>query len=227
MDLTLNEVASLLQVSEDDVQKWVESSHIPSYTMNNELRFSREEIDQWVLQSQNGLYRDLQDSSLGTQHFNLLRAIHKGIILKDVEGTTKAEIIQNSVHQIADELEFDPNAVSQLLIDRENLMSTAINKGVAVPHTRDFLISKTYDVIVVVYPKEPIDYDALDHEPVHTLFFLFASQDKRHLSLLSKIAFFCNQPEHIELIKEKPEKKKLLSAIHTWEASLSPSAVTS
>lgn len=221
MDLTIKEVASLLQVTEQDIQKWLEEGTIPSYKINQEIRFSREEIESWVLRSHDHLHMESVETNYGTQQFNFFRALHRGLVLTEVEGKTKEEIIRNSVALIEKTLDFDGQTVSELLLERENLMSTAINKGVAVPHTRDFLMSKNYDAVVVVYPKEPIEYDALDHQPVHTLFFLFASQDKKHLSLLSKIAFFCNQSEHIELLQEKPEKKKLLSAVQNWEASLS------
>lgn len=219
MDLTVQEVSTLLQVSEEVIQVWLEKGKIPGYRFQNEVRFSREEIDEWVVRH----YDQVQmasENSLGTKQFNLYRALHRGYVLKDIEGDTKEELIQNTMQKVAKDLEFNAEGMTELLLDREKLMPTALNKGIAVPHTRDFLLSKMYDVVVVVYPKNPLEFGALDNKPVHTLFFLFACQDKRHLNLLAKIAFFCTQNEHLALLEEKPDKKELLNAIRNWEAQI-------
>ena len=115
----------------------------------------------------------------------------------------------------------DPSVMSDLLLDREKLMPTALNNGIAVPHTRDFLLKGPTDVVVVVSPKEPIDWGALDENPVHTLFFFFACDDKRHLHLLAKLAHLSSNEEALELIRSKPEKKELLEYIKEWESTVS------
>ena len=222
MDLSIEEVSLLLQVSEDVIKKWLDDGKIPGYKLQNEIRFNREEIEDWVVRSHNEVQIDTSEFNQGTQQFNLYRAIHKGHVIIDVEGSTKQALIQNTVTAIAKDLDVNPQGLTDMLIERENLMSTALNEGVALPHTRDFLLSKAYDMVTLVFPKEPIEYGALDGKPVHSLFFLFACEGKRHLNLLAKIAFFCNQKQHIELLKQKPNKKELLHAIHTWEAELMP-----
>jgi len=72
----------------------------------------------------------------------------------------------------------------------------------------------------VAFPSEPIDFGALDGEPVHSLFFLFSSQDKRHLHLLAKIAHLSSYPPALELLRSKPSKEILLSFVKDWEAKL-------
>lgn len=221
MDLNIKEVASLLHVSEEEVQTWLDQGAIPSYKIQNEIRFSREEIENWVVRSHDELSIESHEQVSGLQQFNLYRALHKGLILTEVEGDTKREIIENCMSKMAKKLDLDAQMLAELLLERENLMSTALNNGIALPHTRDFLLPNQQDVVVVAYLKKPIDYGALDHLPVHTLFFLFASQDKKHLSLLAKIAFFCSQSEHLKLLQKKPPKKELLHQVRNWEASLS------
>ena len=54
-----------------------------------------------------------------------------------------------------------------LLMDREKLMPTALNNGIAVPHTREVLLNRTTDIVVMVSPSQPIDWGALDKKPVH------------------------------------------------------------
>ncbi|MCH9632881.1 MAG: hypothetical protein S4CHLAM6_12250 [Chlamydiae bacterium] len=222
MDLTANDVSKFLQVSEEAVLTWTKEGKVPSYQLSGEYRFNREEIEEWMLRQVNldDLHIDPKEHPKGLQQFNLYRALHKGLVLKDVEGESKEELIRNSMEIISKQLEIDAEVLTNLLLDREKLMSTAINRGVAVPHAREFLLSSANDIVAVVHPKTPLEYGALDGEKVHTLFFLFACQDKRHLNLLAKIAFFCHQPENLEALKQKLDKRELLSSIKAWESNL-------
>lgn len=124
------------------------------------------------------------------------------------------------MHHVAASLNFDAEVISELLLDREKLMPTALNHGIAVPHTRDFLLQGPFDVIVTVFPKNPIEYGALDGNPVHTLFFLFANSDKRHLHLLAKLAHLVSNQAVLKLLQQKPEKERLLDFIRSWESTL-------
>ncbi len=219
MDLTLQEVARLLQVSEEMIHHWLGAGKIPSYVLNGEYRFSREEIESWIIHSlkPEDLCPDLPRS---VQPFAFYRALYKGTVLYDAEGETKEEVLQKSVADVAAFLHVDADVLYELLSEREKLMPTALNKGVAVPHARDFLLPESYDVIVPVFLEKAIDYGALDGEPVHTLFFLFASDDRRHLHLLGKIAYFCTDPSALEFLKGKPSKQDLLLYVKAWESGL-------
>lgn len=228
MDLKLKDVAELLNVSEATVRRWISDSQIPYYRLNNQYRFSRNEIENWVLScKQGGDFSPFktEDSepikeSLGTQQFGLYRAIHKGGVYKDVPGSTKEEVIRAAVDQIAADICLDEEVITELLLDREKLMPTALSNGVAVPHTRDFLLQESFDVVAVVFPKEPIEYGALDGRPVDVLFFLFACDDKRHLHLLAKIAHLSSKAENLSYLRTHPSKAKLLEYIKEWESNL-------
>lgn len=228
MDLKLKDVADLLNVSEATVRRWIADSKIPYYRLNHQFRFSRSEIENWVLSCKQGgdftpFNEDLAHKErLGTHQFGLYRAIHKGGVYVDVPGETKEELIRFSMKKIAKELHLDAEVLTELLIDRENLMSTALSNGIAVPHTRDFLLQDSYDVVAVVFPEKPIEYGALDGKPVHTLFFLFACDDKRHLHLLAKLAHLSSNEKNLKFMKTKPNKTQFLEHIKNWEGFLSP-----
>jgi PTS system nitrogen regulatory IIA component len=233
MDLKIKDVAELLNVSESTIRRWLSEGKIPAYRLNSQYRFSLIEIEEWVMKQKMGndqeaapfsakavLKEDATPTSkTGLKQFSLFRALHKGCIIKDVPGTTKEAVIKAAVRKFARDLNLDADVVTELLLDRETLMPTALNHGFAVPHTRDFLLST--DTICVVFPSKPIEYGALDNQPVHTLFFLFASDEKRHLHLLAKIAHLASSPETQKLLKSKPSKETLLNHIKVWESSIS------
>ena len=236
MDLKIKDVAELLNISETTIRRWLADGKIPAYRLNHQFRFSRTEIEDWVMSHKmNSSTEDFPfaevklDSEkaknivgrVGTQQFSLYRAIHRGGTLNDVPGSTKEEVITHAVKQIAGKLHLDSEVLTELLLDRERLMPTSLNQGIAVPHTRDFLLQEAYDIVTVVYPKKPIEYGSLDNRPVHTLFFLFACQDKRHLHLLAKLAHFSSRAENLQFIQIRPKKAELLPFIKSWEADIS------
>jgi PTS system nitrogen regulatory IIA component len=218
MDLDIKDLAELLSVSEDTVQEWLEEGKIPFYLLNEEHRFSRVEIENWILHCQN--LESPAVSSRGTQHFCLYRALHQGDVLTDIEGSTKEELIRSAAEIIAPKLNLDKEVLSELLLDREKMMPTGLNHGLAVPHVRDFLRKGPFDRVFVVYPKMPLIYGSLDGEPVHTLFFLFASHDRGHLQLLAKLSHLGLQPQALALLKQKPLKKELLDFVRQWENAI-------
>lgn len=227
MDLKLKDVAELLNVSEGTIRRWIAESRIPYYRLHQQYRFNRSEIEDWVLScKQKGKSSPLEEAeepvkeTLGTQHFGLYRAIHKGGVYANIPGTTKEEVIRNAVHAIAQDVCFDADVITDLLLDREKLAPTALSNGVAVPHTRDFLLQESYDVVAVVFPENPIDYGALDGLPVDVLFFLFACDDKRHLHLLAKLAHLGSKKENLAYLRSHPTKQTLLDYVKKWEGKI-------
>ena len=230
MDLKLKDVAELLDVSEATIRRWIADGKIPYYRLNQQFRFSRSEIESWMLScKQEGDFSPFHEfkgfedpvkERLGTQQFGLYRAVHKGGVYYDVPGETKEEVIRAAVQLIARDLGLDAEVITELLLDRERLMPTALSNGVGVPHTRDFLLQESYDVVALVFPKKPIQYGALDHMPVHTLFFLFACDDKRHLHLLAKLAHLSSKPENLQFLRKHPTKGSILEFIKNWEGGV-------
>lgn len=237
MDLKLKDVAEELNVSESTIRRWVADGKIPAYRLHGQLLFSRIEIQEWVMHhkmphEQEGAAfgqrytvkaegEHSSETKGGNKQFSLYRAINKGGVYNDIQGTTKEDVIRNTMKKLAKPMNLDGDVLGDLLLDREKLHSTALNHGIAVPHTRDFLLSAGQDVVTVAFPSQPIPYGSLDNQPVHTLFFLFASQDKRHLHLLAKIAHLSSNPKAVEFLKTRPSKDKLLEYIRQWESAIS------
>lgn len=233
MDLKLKDVADLLNVSETTVRRWLADGKIPAYRLNHQYRFSRIEIENWMMKCK---LRPINESNpelpfegkpeetlrSGSQHFSLFRAIHRGNVYTEIDAATKEEIILSTVPLIADHLQRDADMLAELLLDREKMMPTALGCGIAIPHARDCLPDVSFDLVTVVFPKEPIEYGALDGEKVHTLFFLFASNDKTHLHLLAKIAHLTSDPEALAFLKTRPERAALLEFVREWEGVLHP-----
>jgi PTS system nitrogen regulatory IIA component len=224
MDLQFEDVANLLHISANTLSKWMEKKNIPYYTISGKPRFNRQELEEWLMDAVAN-ERELPsfetvDGSSTWNKFCLYRAIHKGCVIKATSKGSKEEIIKTVMQEAASVLKINPEIVAEMLIEREHLMSTALGGGIAVPHTRDFLLHDYTDAIVTVYLDEPMDWGAIDGTLTDTLIFLFACDDKRHLNLLAKIAHLTMIEETKNLFGSRPSKEKLLEEILDYEKSL-------
>ncbi len=223
MDLKIRDVAELLNISETTVRRWLSDGKIPAYRINRQYRFSRSEIEDWLIQQKlDGDFGAQQEEvpQKGNMQFSLYRALYRGEVIDGISGETKEELIRKTMQHMGQHYDLDPEVLTDLFMDRERMMSTALGHGIAVPHTRDFLLDTHYDVMTVVYPKHPIDFASLDGEPVHSLFFLFASEDRHHLNLLAKVAHINAGEKARAFFRTKPSKERLLDFVKHWESSL-------
>jgi PTS system nitrogen regulatory IIA component len=116
----------------------------------------------------------------------------------------KAEALAELVDTIIQGgLKPDYSSIIEVLKQRENLGSTGIGEGVAIPHGK---ISGLDDIVVAFGRSiEGIPYDSLDGKPVHIFFLLLAPENSsgQHLKILAKIS---------KMLKDVDFREKLLKA---------------
>ena len=88
----------------------------------------------------------------------------------DVPASGKAALLNDMARRAAAELKLDPDAVANEIDKRDELGSTGIGGGVALPHARLREIKKPYGLLARL--KSPIDFDAIDAEPVDIVFMM-------------------------------------------------------
>ncbi|WP_089728168.1 PTS IIA-like nitrogen regulatory protein PtsN [Modicisalibacter muralis] len=113
--------------------------------------------------------------------------------LTAVPGGSKKRVLEFFSTFIAQNTpSLDSQEVFSRLIGRERLGSTGIGNGVAIPHAR----SPHCKAPIAGFLKlqEPVDFDAIDGEPVDLLFVLLVPEeaDETHLSLLAEVANVMN-----------------------------------
>ena len=212
MDLSVQEVSELIGVSQEAILGWANGGKIPAYLIQESFRFNRAEIENWLIENP----QEVKKSD--KLHFQLYRALIKGEVLTEARILTKEAAIQEGLRRVAKKLNLDAEVLYDLVIEREYLVPTALGEGFAIPHARDFYLPYHYDSVSCVFLENPIEWGALDGKKVHTLFFLFASNDRRHLSLLAKIAHLIASHNHH--LMEKPTKQALLELVRSWEGRL-------
>lgn len=110
-------------------------------------------------------------------------------------------------------LHLDESASQQLgrlIRRREVLGSTGVGRGLAIPHCRSLAISRLR-LGFGVHPAG-VEYDAVDHRPVHVLFLIVAPPTEvsnQYLPVLGKIAQFAQMPDVPEKLKGLPSVEAL------------------
>ena len=115
--------------------------------------------------------------------------IHRGGILFDIEGNTPEEIYKVISEKIEKPEGLTSEQIYTALCAREQVLSTAVGNGIALPHARTPIVKNDTDQkICVVYLKEPIDMNAPDERLVYVMFVLLTSNSQFHLKVLSSLA---------------------------------------
>jgi mannitol/fructose-specific phosphotransferase system IIA component (Ntr-type) len=113
----------------------------------------------------------------------------------DLEGESKDDILKELIAllKLDDKSE---GMLFKMLKRRENLGSTGIGRGIAIPHCRSLVVSK----LRVAFGRKPngVDFKAIDEKPVHFFFLIVAPPlevSNQYLPVLGKIAQFSKEPD--------------------------------
>jgi nitrogen PTS system EIIA component len=108
--------------------------------------------------------------------------------LVDIRVPDKARLLQELAHRAATTLNLPVDRISSELLKREELGSTGTGGGIAIPHARIQGLNKPFGILVRL--KQPIDFDAIDGQPVDLLFLLLlpVASDKEQLNALASVA---------------------------------------
>ncbi|MBR5646144.1 MAG: PTS sugar transporter subunit IIA [Treponema sp.] len=122
-------------------------------------------------------------------NLDIASMIFKGGILKDVEGNTPKEVYDNICKKIVLPHGMSAEMVYNALCSREEVLSTAVGNGIALPHARTPIVKEEDEQkIVVAYLKKPINMNAPDERDVYVMFVLLTQNTQTHLQVLSKLA---------------------------------------
>jgi nitrogen PTS system EIIA component len=113
----------------------------------------------------------------------------------NLAGTTKDEILRELIGLLKLDEKSD-GMLFKMLKRRENLGSTGIGRGIAIPHCRSLVVSR----LRVAFGRKPggIDFKAIDEQPVYFFFLIVAPPlevSNQYLPVLGKIAQFSKEPD--------------------------------
>ncbi|WP_425411100.1 PTS sugar transporter subunit IIA [Hyphococcus sp.] len=112
---------------------------------------------------------------------------HKGVI-HNLRVTCKREALQALADKASDLVDHSASGILQTLLEREQLGSTGVGDGVALPHGKIDGLQKIVGVLARL--ETPVTFDAVDDQPVDLVFMLLAPANATaaHLKALAKVS---------------------------------------
>ncbi len=218
MDLKIKDIAELIEVPENTVKKWIDSGKIPAYKVKNQFYFNKSEIHEWILVNKIEVSDKILDLKLTSRPVIIADLIRDGGIHYEITGENICSVIGTAVSRIPLKGDLEREEVLSSLIEREKMMSTAVGRGIALPHSRNPIIADAEcETVSICFLHNPVDFNALDREPVHTLFVIISSSPKRHLEILSKISHLCQRRDFIDMLKNRSDRESILLRINEIE----------
>ncbi|MBN1197522.1 MAG: PTS sugar transporter subunit IIA [Candidatus Aminicenantes bacterium] len=217
--LDVADVARLLQIPVVKVQRWVHQGKIPCKFSGQGIRFRREDLVAWAHSHDLTIIRsDLEDAGGSERDDRLFQAVVAGGVEFDLEGSDIYSVLEAASKR----LRFDPpvsrDQVLEELLAREELASTGIGRGVAIPHPRNMCaLNVTRPRITVFFLCQPVDFAAVDNLPVDLLFVMFSPDSPTHLGLLSRLGYLLRREDFCRCLRECRSPEEVLALIRDRE----------
>ncbi len=135
----------------------------------------------------------------------------------ELDGNTKDELLKELVSLLSLDEKSD-GTLLKMLKRRENLGSTGIGRGIAIPHCRSDVVSH----LRVAFGRKPagVDFKAIDNKPVHDFFLIVAPPmevSNQYLPVLGKIAQFAKEPDIPEQLMRLETPEHFLALLEEQE----------
>ena len=131
-----------------------------------------------------------------------------------IDCSSKKRVLENIANYIAKDCEsLNADELFSALLSREKLGSTGLGKGIAIPHCRVKDCVKTIGMLITL--KTPIDFAAVDSQPVDVLFALLVPEDSNtaHLQTLATLAEKFSQEKFVANVRHATEDQALYQAV--------------
>ncbi|HEV3202833.1 MAG TPA: PTS sugar transporter subunit IIA [Gemmataceae bacterium] len=194
--MDLEELANYLQRDKREVSKMVNRGYLPGRKIGGEWRFARAEINYWI-ETQLPDYTAKQLEDLETREVPLEKRgtllagyLHPNQMAVPLLASTRASVFKELVN-LADQTGnvYDPEAILEAIRQREEMGTTALVNGVAIPHPRRPL-PQALGETVVAYGRTTsgIPFGA-PHGGLTDIFFLVCCRDeKTHMRILARLS---------------------------------------
>ena len=224
---TLDELSRQLGRDLREIEKLVNRGRIPGHKRGGVWTFQATEVTQWLEQEMR-TFTDPELSAIETSQASpevnpdipLTSLLKLETVQVPLEGRTKRSILEGLVEVAGRTYQiWEPATVLKAVLEREELMSTAFDSGVALPHPRQTLIDSIGDSVVAFgRTPSPIAFGAANNS-LTDMFFLVICRDARtHLHVLARLGRMLQQPGFLDTLREAPDSESAYQVICDAEA---------
>lgn len=222
MFLKITNLATATGVDEKTVLDWIKNKGLPAHKQDDRYQINRVDLLEWATNNGITIPPDIFTASDENPDRPLVsEALLNGGIFYDLPGDTPESALHEVVYRLKLPPCLDPEFLLQTLLAREALGSTAFGNGIAIPHVRNPIVGQTNEsAISLCFLKNPIDFDAIDGQPVTILFTLVTPNVKAHLHLLAKLAFLLHDGGFQTLLHRPGTEAEIMTAVRALEETI-------
>ena len=141
----------------------------------------------------------------------------------NLPGGSKKRVLENLSIFITEQLGGDAEQTDNLfhsLVARERLGSTGIGDGIAIPHCRAPGFKRIHGCLIKL--SKPVDFDAIDGEPVDLIFALVVPEEKNdeHLATLARVAALLQNESSRQSLRQCSSNEELFNTAIQLERSI-------
>src|SRR5215207_4281877 len=222
MQLTLREAAAYLDVSERTLRRWINSRGLPVHLVNERYHCNAIELWEWALENGVPVSRSLLDQARRAPDDApppLSELLTRGGCFRDIEGTSKSEVLREIVRYLPLPADFDREFLATILEAREEMGSTGIGDGIAIPHVRNPIVLHVQQPFVSLFLlQHAIDFAAIDGEPVHALFVVVSPNIPAHLRILAQLGYALRDDDLRRLLRQRAPADEIMARIRALES---------
>lgn len=149
---------------------------------------------------------------------NLFTLLDEETVLPNLIADNKMQVIDTLISTLKGKLDEETlEIVKQDVFEREQIMSTGVGKGLAIPHCKTKAVNENYAAFARL--SEPLDFKSIDGEPVQIVFLLVGPDAKhsQHIKLLSRISRLMNSASFHERILQSSSVEVIIEAFREEE----------
>ena len=225
--MTLEQVASYLQRDAREISKMATRGNIPGHKVGGQWRFARAEINHW-LETQMPSYTNeeltvIEGPKPEGEHEPLISTLlSEATIAVPLRAATRTSVLKELVNLAEQTWQvYDPASILTAIKQREELASTALGSGVAIPHPRR-PIPAALGEHVMAYGRTAsgIPFGA-PHGGLTDIYFLVCCCDERtHLSVLARLSRLMLRPGFLDELREAETSGETWEVIASAERAL-------
>ncbi len=222
MLLTVRDAAKLLGTPEKQIYRWIDDGEIPFHKVSEQLRFHRAELLEWATARRLPISVEMfhDEDTNGKALLDFAQALETGGVYYSVEGTDRHAVLHAVVERMPVPKDVDREFLLEVLLAREAMGSTGVGDGIAIPHVRNpVVLNGALPSITLCFLGKPVEFNAIDGRPVHTIFSLVSPTIKGHLQLLAKLSWALHDSSFRSAIMRRAQPDEILREARRVEAA--------
>jgi PTS system nitrogen regulatory IIA component len=223
MKLPMKTLAGALDLPVSTIERWIRQGRIPIQRSGAEVVFSNTALQKWA--TTHNLPFSLNDDQAADEVpetlDSLVSSMQRGKVYQRLAGADATAVLRSAVDCLDFLSEDIRGELFEKLIERERLASTGIGNGIAIPHPRDPLSRPPESpIIATCFLEKPVNFNAIDDQPVSVIFLLISPTVKQHLHLLSRLSYCIRDRAFVSFLSGHPDAVDLYAQIAAFEKQL-------